>query len=352
MGTELVTGGAGFLGGAYVRNRLGEPDAKLVVLDKLTYAASRDAIPAESDRLAFVQGDIVDASLVGDLLSRFDIERIVHFAAETHVDRSIDDPVAFAATNVLGTAVLLDQARRWWSGRDRTRRDRFRFVQVSTDEVFGQLGSEGRFRVGAPYAPRSPYAASKAGADHFVRAFHATYGLPTIVVTASNLFGPYQFPEKLIPLLTANAIEGRPLPIYGDGSHVREWLHVDDLCRGITLAWRRGEAGRTYLMGGGQECANRRVAEAVCDAVDRLLPSLPHRPCRSLITYVPDRPGHDARYALDHESARRELGWCPSDDFAERLEATVRWYIDHAEWLRGTTRHYDRRRLGQPRHEG
>jgi dTDP-glucose 4,6-dehydratase len=351
--TLLVTGGAGFIGSALVRQLLAEePATRVVNIDKLTYAGNLDSLEGVFDdrRHAFVEGDIADARLVASLFERWRPDGVMHLAAESHVDRSIDGPLEFVRTNVVGTATLLAAARDHWRSLDGPDRDRFRFVHVSTDEVYGSLGPTGAFTESTPYDPRSPYSASKASSDHLARAFHHTYGLPTIVTNCSNNYGPRQFPEKLIPLMTLNALEGKPLPLYGDGLNVRDWLHVDDHCRGLRKALDQGVPGETYNFGGGAERTNRQVVEAICDAVDSLSSRLGADSIRRLINHVADRPGHDRRYAIDASKAGRELGWAPRHDFEAALATTVRWYADNREWVeRVTSGSYRRERLGLSR---
>lgn len=350
MQTWLVTGGAGFIGGAFVRRAVLDGTARVVNLDKLTYAGNLDSLAPLDGHPGhvFVQGDIGDRDRVAALLREHRPDAIVHFAAESHVDRSIDGPRAFLEANVVGTFDLLVEARRHWESLDADAKARFRVLHVSTDEVFGSLGPDDpAFTETTPYDPRSPYSASKAASDHFVRAFHHTYGLPTLVTNCSNNYGPYQFPEKLIPLMILNALEGKPLPVYGDGKNVRDWLHVDDHCAAIRRVLADGRVGETYAIGGRSERANIDVVHAICDTVDRLRPGLPHAPCRSLITYVKDRPGHDRRYAIDTTKIAAELGWQPAHDFESGLEQTVRWYLENPGWVeRVTSGKYRRERLG------
>jgi len=290
---------------------------------------------------------VCDGPLVSRLLSEHRPRAVVNFAAESHVDRSIDRPAAFVETNVVGTFRLLEAARRHWSTLAEPQQSEFRFLHVSTDEVYGSLGPTGLFSEETPYAPNSPYSASKAAADHFVRAYHHTYGLPALVTNCSNNYGPYQFPEKLIPLMILNALEGKPLPVYGDGQQVRDWLYVEDHCRAIRTVLARGTPGEVYNVGGNCEQANLDVVNTICAIVDRLRPDLPHRPCSSLITFVTDRPGHDRRYAIDVGKIRRQLGWEPREDFQSGLERTVRWYIENQTWVqRVTSGKYRRERLG------
>ena len=345
----LVTGGAGFIGGCFVRGVISDHVARVVNLDKLTYAGNLESLgPALEDRdHQFVEGDISNGELVAGLLREHRPAAIVHFAAESHVDRSIDGPRAFLEANVVGTFDLLVEARRYWESLEGDAKDNFRFLHVSTDEVFGSLGAEGRFTESTPYDPHSPYSASKAASDHFVRAFGDTYGLPTLITNCSNNYGPYQFPEKLIPVMVLNAIEGKPLPVYGDGRNVRDWLHVEDHCRAIRKVLEAGRPGETYNVGGDSERTNLQVVEAICDAVDALRPGLPHAPCRSLINFVTDRPGHDRRYAIDATKIREELGWRPVFRFEEGLEQTVAWYMNNPEWVRRVgSGEYRRDRLG------
>lgn len=344
--TILVTGGAGFIGSCFIRSLATLDDVVSINLDKLTYAGNLDSIASvPAEKSAFVHGDICDGALVAELLSKHRPQSIVHFAAESHVDRSIDGPLAFVQTNVMGTAVLLDAAKNYWRKLPAAEADTFRFLHISTDEVFGSL-SMGNFSEDSPYQPRSPYSASKAGADHLVRAYHETYGLPTLITNCSNNYGPYQFPEKLIPLVTLNAIEGKPLPIYGDGLNVRDWIFVEDHCQAVQRVLARGRVGDTYNIGGTCEQTNLSVVETICDIVQAQLPHLPHR-CRDLITHVADRPGHDRRYAMDTSKIRSELGWVPQTKFEAGLARTVQWYIDNPEWIeRIVTSGYQRHRLG------
>jgi dTDP-glucose 4,6-dehydratase len=346
----LVTGGAGFIGGCFVRQLLAGPGPRcLVNLDKLTYAGNLDSLApvADDPRHRFVQGDIADAPLVGRLLREHQVAAIVNFAAETHVDRSIEGPRAFLQSNVVGTFELLTAALAYWRELDEPRRAAFRLVHVSTDEVYGSLGPTGKFTETTAYDPHSPYSASKAASDHFVRAYHDTYGLPTLVTNCSNNYGPYQFPEKLIPLTILNALEGKPLRVYGDGQNVRDWLHVEDHARAIARVLEAGRPGRTYNIGGNCERTNLQVVEAICQAVDALRPALPHAPSHSLLTFVTDRPGHDRRYAIDTARIAAELGWRPEHDFETGLKHTVAWYLENPGWVeRATSGKYRRERLG------
>ncbi len=327
-----------------------ESDWEVLNLDLLTYAGNPESLAdlTGQGRYRFVQGDIGDRRLVERLLREFRPDAVVNFAAESHVDRSIDGPAAFIQTNVVGTFNLLDCVRAYWAGLEGPAREGLRFLHVSTDEVYGSLGPEGRFTEQRPYAPNSPYSASKAASDHLVRAWHHTYGLPVLTTNCSNNYGPYQFPEKLIPLMVLNALEGRPLPVYGDGCNVRDWLYVEDHCRAIQLVLERGRVGEVYNIGGDGERTNIEVAEALCALLDELLPESPHRPHGKLISFVADRPGHDRRYAIDAAKLRGELGWRPRETFETGLRRTVQWYIDNREWCRRVQeRGYRRERLGE-----
>ncbi|HEU0069828.1 MAG TPA: dTDP-glucose 4,6-dehydratase [Alphaproteobacteria bacterium] len=330
----LVTGGFGFIGSALVRHLLRKTDAVIVNLDKLTYAASPDALEEAygHNRHIHEKADIADGAAVRAILAKHQPDAIIHLAAETHVDRSIDGPADFIQTNIVGTYVLLEAARAYWAALPADRKAAFRFHHVSTDEVFGALGEEGKFTEQTPYAPSSPYSASKASSDHLVNAWHHTYGLPVLLTNCTNNYGPWQFPEKLIPLVTLNALEGKPLPVYGKGANVRDWLHVDDHAAALHLVLTRGKVGESYGIGGGEEHRNLQVVEGICDILDRIAPDKQIGPRRQLITYVADRPGHDFRYAMDISHIERELGWKPSVRFTEGLEQTVRWYLDHKPW--------------------
>ena len=349
MSLILITGGAGFIGSTLVRQWLAEEQDDVVNLDKLTYAGNLDSLgdAFHNPRHTFIQGDIADGAGMAAVLSDHRPRAIINLAAESHVDRSIDGPAEFVQTNVVGTFRLLEAARAYWSKLDGEERERFRFLHVSTDEVFGSLGAEGSFTETTPYAPNSPYSASKAASDHFVRAYHHTYGLPVLITNCSNNYGPYQFPEKLIPLMILNAIEGKPLPIYGDGQNVRDWLFVEDHCHAIRRVLKSGRVGEVYNIGGNSERANLSIVEAICDHVDRMRPGLPHTPCRSLIHFVKDRPGHDRRYAIDASKIRSELVWQPSHDLNTGLADTVAWYLNNPAWVeRVTSGKYRRERLG------
>jgi dTDP-glucose 4,6-dehydratase len=337
--TLLVTGGAGFIGGNFIHFILESTDARVVNLDLLTYAGNLDTLADLNDqsRHIFVQGDIADPALVSRLLEEYDVDAIVNFAAESHVDRSIDGPAQFVQTNVVGTFNLLDCARAHWSKRSGPAKDAFRFLHVSTDEVYGSLGPTGLFTESTPYAPNSPYSASKAASDHLVRAWHHTYGLPVLTTNCSNNYGPYQFPEKLIPLMILKAQRGEPLPIYGDGGNVRDWLYVVDHCRAIWRVLEAGVPGEVYNVGGNSEKTNLEVVDTVCALLDERLPESPHRPHAGLKTFVTDRPGHDRRYAIDAGKLKRELGWEPEETFESGLRRTVDWYLDNPTWCRRVT---------------
>jgi dTDP-glucose 4,6-dehydratase len=330
----LVTGGAGFIGSALVRHLIAETPHEVAVLDKLTYAGNLDSLKPVSDdpRLRFVRGDIADRPLVGHLIREMQPDAIVHLAAETHVDRSIDSATDFIQTNVVGTFALLEEALAYWRGLAEPERNRFRFHHVSTDEVFGALSANGAFNEDSPYRPTSPYAASKAASDHLVRAWYHTYGLPIVVSNCSNNYGPYQFPEKLIPLTILNRLEGRALPVYGRGENVRDWLFVEDHARALTSVLDGGRIGETYAIGGGAEKTNIEVVRAICALMDEMAPDPRVGNREALIAYVADRPGHDYRYSLDPAKIGVELGWAPRESFESGLARTVRWYLDNRSW--------------------
>ncbi len=333
--TILVTGGAGFIGSNFVLDWLAQGNEPVVNLDALTYAGNLENLASlQGDaRHVFIKGDVCDAALVGRLLAEHQPRAIVHFAAESHVDRSIHGPGDFVRTNVEGTFTLLEQARAYWSSLAGTTRERFRFHHVSTDEVYGSLGpNDPEFTEEHPYQPNSPYSASKAASDHLVRAWHHTYGLPVLTTNCSNNYGPYHFPEKLIPLMIVNALSAKPLPIYGDGLNVRDWLYVRDHCSGIRAVLERGRVGETYNIGGWNEMTNREIVQTICTMLDELRPD-PAGPYSRLITYVTDRPGHDRRYAIDARKIERELGWRPAETFASGIRKTVQWYLDHPDWV-------------------
>lgn len=345
----LVTGGAGFIGSALVRHLIEEAGYEVLNLDKLTYAGVLESLApvAGNGRYRFVQGDICDAELVGRLLDEFQPDVIAHLAAESHVDRSIDNPGEFIQTNVVGTFTLLERALDYWRRLDAGRQARFRFHHVSTDEVYGSLGDEGFFTEETPYDPRSPYSASKASSDHLARAWSHTFGLPVLVTNCSNNYGPYHFPEKLIPLIILRAISGEPLPVYGDGSNVRDWLFVEDHARALRRVFERGIPGETYNIGGNSERRNIDVVKTICATLDRLRPRQAGGSYSEQITFVTDRPGHDQRYAIDATKMRDELGWQPEVSFEEGIEKTVKWYLERNDWWQPIIdRRYDTARLG------
>ena len=336
----LVTGGAGFIGSNFVLQWLAHESARVVNLDKLTYAGNPRNLEsiAEHPGYSFQQGDIVDRELVARLLQSERPRAIVHFAAESHVDRSIHGPDDFVRTNVNGTFSLLEEARTYWSALSEADQRAFRFLHVSTDEVYGSLGpSDPAFTETTPYAPNSPYSASKAASDHLVRAYHHTYGLPTLTTNCSNNYGPYQFPEKLIPLMILNACSGKPLPVYGDGQNVRDWLYVEDHCSAIRIVLAEGQAGETYNIGGCVEKKNMEIVNTICDLLDELRPGDPVVPHRKLVSFVKDRLGHDRRYAMDATKIERELSWRPKETFETGIRKTVNWYLQHEDWVRDVT---------------
>ncbi len=337
MKNILVTGGAGFIGSNFIRYMLKhEPGIRIINLDKLTYAGSLDNLKdlPDPERHTFVQGDICDAELVARLLREHRVDTIVHFAAESHVDRSILGPGAFVQTNIVGTFTLLEAARAFWLNEDGLGGASVRFHHVSTDEVYGTLGPDDPpFNENTPYAPRSPYAASKASGDHLVRAYFHTYGLPVTITNCSNNYGPYQFPEKLIPLMILNAQEGKPLPVYGDGMQIRDWLYVDDHSEAIRRVLRGGRPGETYTVGGDNQPPNIQIVRTICQILDELQPASPHTPHEKLITHVADRPGHDRRYDIDITKIHAELGWAPREKLESGLLKTVRWYLDNPGWV-------------------
>ena len=348
--TILVTGGAGFIGANYVlQKRLGQ-DGLVLNLDKLTYAgnlATLSTLQSDPEHI-FVQGDIGDRPLVEELLAKYCPRAILNFAAETHVDRSIDGPDAFIQTNILGTFNLLEATRTYWQQLDVVSQERFRFLHVSTDEVFGTLGFEDPpFSETTAYAPNSPYSASKASSDHLVRSYFHTYHLPTLITNCSNNYGPYQFPEKLIPLMILNALEGKPLPVYGDGQNIRDWLFVEDHCRAIDQVLDQGQPGETYNVGGGAEKTNLWLVTQICNILDELVPESDFFPHANLIAFVRDRPGHDRRYAIDFTKIKQHLGWTPQVTIESGLRATVQWYLANQAWCQQVTANqYERQRLG------
>jgi dTDP-glucose 4,6-dehydratase len=343
--TVFVTGGAGFIGSELVRQliRAGE---RVVTIDKLTYAGNSENLREISDDPLhnFVRADICDTATLGTLFRGERPRAVYHLAAESHVDRSIDKPMAFIETNIVGTAYLLEASLGYWQGLSPSERESFRFLQVSTDEVYGELGASGLFSEASPYRPNSPYSASKAAADHLARAWHRTFGLPVVVSNCSNNYGPYQHPEKLLPLMTLNALEGRPLPVYGKGEHIRDWLHVADHAKALRLIVARGTVGETYLVGARNEWRNIDLVEALCAELDRQNPAgAPHA---RLVSFVVDRPGHDARYAIDTAKIEETLGWRPSIGFEQGLAETVAWYIANRDWCGKVSSTYQRQRLG------
>ncbi len=349
MKIVLVTGGLGFIGANFIRMLLEKTDCERVInLDKQTYAGNPENLEdLENDpRYVFTAGDIADAKIVSSLFSQYQPDALVNFAAESHVDRSIDGPEPFVHTNVVGTLRLLEAFKAYHSHQSMERKPSLRFLHVSTDEVYGSLGADDpAFSESTPYAPNSPYSASKAGADHLARAYHHTFGLPVLTTNCSNNYGPYQFPEKLIPLMILNASEGKSLPIYGDGANIRDWLHVEDHCSAIWEVLKRGRVGETYCIGGNSERTNLEVVDAICRTLDELRPNgAPHE---NLKTFVRDRPGHDRRYAIDGSKIKSELGWSPKYGFVEGLRKTIEWYLENSQWCENVTSgKYQRERLG------
>ena len=344
----FVTGGAGFIGSALVRHLIENSEHEVLNFDKLTYAGTQTTVEgvASSNRYRFVQGDICDAAAVREAIAGFRPDVVTHLAAESHVDRSIDGPGAFIQTNIVGTSTMLSEARSYWQGLDDEARARFRFHHISTDEVYGSLGDTGLFTEETPYDPRSPYSASKAGSDHLVSAWGHTYGLPVLITNCSNNYGPFHFPEKLIPLMIVKALAGEMLPVYGKGDQVRDWLYVEDHVRALQAVFERGQVGRTYNVGGNNEKQNIEVVHAVCAILDRLRPRADGESYASQIGTVADRPGHDKRYAIDASRIRDELGWEPSETFETGIEKTVAWYLANEDWWRAivSERQADQRR--------
>lgn len=351
--TILITGGAGFIGSAVVRQYIEHTDYNVINVDKLTYAGNLESLDSALDhpRHVFVQADISDRQAMEKIFQAHQPDAIMNLAAESHVDRSIDGPAEFIQTNILGTYTLLEAARAYWSQLPEKSRSSFRFLHISTDEVFGSLDNKGLFSEDSPYDPSSPYSASKASSDHLVRAWQRTYGLPTLITNCSNNYGPYQFPEKLIPLMILNALEEKPLPVYGKGENIRDWLYVEDHASALRLVLDKGRSGETYNIGGHCEKQNIEVVQAICDTLNEITSAtqnqLPITDYRELITFVPDRPGHDLRYAIDASRIQQELGWQPQETFASGLRKTVQWYLENLDWCRrvqdGT---YQRERLG------
>jgi len=348
----LITGGAGFIGSALIRYLLRETDCSIVNVDCLTYAAAPGALAEaeNSNRYRFYKTDICDRASVSQIFASEEPDLVMHLAAESHVDRSIDNPSAFMQTNIMGTYTVLETALRYWQDQSAERAENFRFHHISTDEVYGSLGADGLFTETTPYQPNSPYSASKAASDHLVRAWRHTYGLPTVVSNCSNNYGPFQFHEKLIPLVIINALRGEPLPVYGKGENIRDWLYVDDHAHALWTIATRGRVGETYNVGGASERRNIEVVEAICDTIDRAKPWHKGGSRRDLIAFVEDRPGHDLRYAIDFSKIECELGWTPRESFESGLEKTVGWYLSHREWWEAILeQRYDGSRLGQGR---
>lgn len=347
--TMIVTGGAGFIGSNFIHLALQDPELKIVNLDKLTYAGNLDSLRdiAANSRYQFEQGDICDAAVVKRLLTQYQPQALVHFAAESHVDRSIDGPEAFIQTNINGTFNLLENVRYYWRELDSATQEKFRFLHISTDEVYGSLGATGFFTEETAYAPNSPYSASKASSDHLVRSYFHTYGLPTLITNCSNNYGPYHFPEKLIPLIILNALEGKALPVYGNGQNVRDWLYVADHCRAILKVLEQGRPGEKYNIGGHNEKTNLDIVQTLCDILDAKRPRSDGGSYRQQIVFVKDRPGHDQRYAIDAAKMQQELGWVPEETFETGIVKTVEWYLNNSEWCqRVTDGSYRRERLG------
>ena len=347
--TLFITGGAGFIGSALIRRLVQHSDYRLINIDKLTYAGNLESL-AEVDskpNYHFIQADICDAETIDGLFKQYQPDAVMHLAAESHVDRSIDGPADFVQTNLVGTYTLLEAARKHWLSLDAEKADTFRFHHISTDEVYGSLGDSGLFTEQTAYQPNSPYSATKAGSDHLVRAWHHTFGLPVVMTNCSNNYGPYQFPEKLIPLMINNALAGKPLPVYGNGENIRDWLYVDDHVEALQLVLERGAVGESYNIGGFNEHTNLDVVHRLCDTLDELLPESPFKPHRQLIEFVTDRPGHDQRYAIDASKINQELGWKPRETFDSGLRKTVRWYLENQIWSqRVLDGSYQQERLG------
>ena len=348
--TLFITGGAGFIGSALIRYLIAESDFRIINVDKLTYAGNLKSLSgvADNSRYHFSQTDICDAACLNRLFAEFQPDAVMHLAAESHVDRSIDGPADFVQTNLVGTYTLLEAARHYWQPLNPARKAAFRFQHISTDEVYGSLGENGLFSETTAYQPNSPYSATKAGSDHLVRAWHHTYGLPVLLTNCSNNYGPYQFPEKLIPLVINNALAGKPLPIYGKGDNIRDWLYVDDHAKALRLVLEQAKPGETYNIGGFNEHTNLDVVQRICAILDELLANSLHKPHSDLIRFVTDRPGHDARYAIDASKIHTELGWQPAETFDSGLRKTVQWYLSNSQWsenvLDGS---YRQQRLGR-----
>ncbi len=351
MKKVIITGGAGFIGSAVIRFLINRTDHEVVNLDKLTYAGNLESLQSESSngRYRFFQGDIVERTMVSGVFDEVQPDIVMHLAAESHVDRSVEGPSEFIQTNMVGTYVLLEAARAYWTKLPADKQSAFRFHHISTDEVYGSLGEEGLFTEETAYDPSSPYSASKAGSDHLVRAWQRTYGLPILITNCSNNYGPYQFPEKLIPLIILNALEGKPLPIYGSGQQIRDWLYVEDHARALYDVVTKGSVGETYNIGGHNEKTNLEVVHAICDLLDEYKCEHPNgiASYKDLITFVADRPGHDQRYAIDASKIQRDLGWTPIETFETGLRKTVEWYLGNSEWCRHVQDgSYQRQRLG------
>jgi dTDP-glucose 4,6-dehydratase len=347
--TLIITGGAGFIGSALIRHLLRDSDYRVINLDKLTYAGNLESLADVDsyDNYAFIQADICDAAAIDSIFDQYQPDAVMHLAAESHVDRSIDGPADFVQTNLVGTYILLEAARKHWLKLDDDKATAFRFHHISTDEVYGTLGDSGLFTEQTAYQPNSPYSATKAGSDHLVRAWHHTFGLPVVMTNCSNNYGPYQFPEKLIPLMINNALAGKPLPVYGNGENIRDWLYVDDHVEALQLVLERGDVGESYNIGGFNEHTNLDVVHRLCDTLDELLPESPYKPHRQLIEFVTDRPGHDQRYAIDASKINQELGWQPRETFDSGLRKTVQWYLDNQLWSqRVLDGSYQQERLG------
>jgi len=345
----IVTGGAGFIGSAVIRQYINDTVHEIINLDALTYAGNLESLAEvdQSPRYTFEHVNICNISELDRVFKQYQPNAVMHLAAESQVDRSIDGPADFIQTNIVGTYNLLDVAKRYWDGLTGEKKDGFRFHHVSTDEVYGDLEATGYFTEETSYSPSSPYSASKASSDHLVRAWHRTYGLPIVITNCSNNYGPYQFPEKLIPLVTLNALEGKTLPIYGKGDQIRDWLHVDDHARALRLVLEKGKTGETYNIGGHNEKTNLEVVKTICSLLDRLVPDSSYIPHESLIAYVADRPGHDLRYAIDADKIAADLGWTPEETFESGIEKTIHWYLENSEWCQHVQDgSYQRERLG------